>query len=135
MGERYERRTISSGTVWEERVGYARAVRAGDFVFVSGTTATDDAGDVVGIGDPAAQVRFILEKIGAALVAAGATLADVVRYRVYLINADHWEAIAPVLRETFEAIRPANTLFEVSRLVGADYLVEIEADAIVGSAG
>ena len=128
-----ERQTISSGTVWEERVGYSRAVRVGDFVFVSGTTATNDAGDVVGVGDPAAQTRFILEKIGSALVAAGATLADVVRYRVYLVNADHWEAIAPALHEVFGEIRPANTLFEVSRLVGDGYLVEIEADAVAGS--
>jgi enamine deaminase RidA (YjgF/YER057c/UK114 family) len=125
---------VTSGTVWEERVGYSRAVRVGDFVFVSGTTATDDEGRVVGSGDPATQARYILAKIGKALEAAGASLADVVRYRVYVINADDWEIIAPALRETFGTIRPANTLVEVSRLVGSDYLLEIEADAIVGSA-
>lgn len=129
-----ERRLISSGTVWEERVGYSRAVRVDDFVFVSGTTATDDEGRVVGQGDAAAQARFILAKIGRALEAAGATLGDIVRYRVYVVNADDWSALAPALHEVFGAIRPANTLVEVSRLVGSGYLVEIEADAIVGSA-
>ncbi len=127
------RQRISSGTVWEERVGYSRAVRVDDFVFVSGTTSTDDEGNVVGVGDPEAQARYILQKIGAALEEAGASLRDVVRYRCYVTDADDWERMAPALHEVFGDIRPANTLFEVSRLVGSGYLVEIEADAIVGS--
>src|ERR671928_707769 len=118
-----KRQRVSSGTVWEERVGYSRAVRVGDLVFVSGTTATDDVGNVVGVGDAAAQARFILEKIERALAEAGATMADVVRYRVYVVNADDWQAIAPALHAVFGDIRPANTLVEVSRLVGADYLL------------
>ncbi|MGA7671242.1 MAG: RidA family protein [Nitrolancea sp.] len=129
-----KRQRVSSGTVWEERVGYSRAVRVDDFVFVSGTTATDDDGNVVGLDDPEEQARFILKKIGAALEEAGSSLKDVVRYRCYVTNADDWERIAPALREAFADVRPANTLYEVSRLVGSGYLVEIDADAIVGSA-
>jgi enamine deaminase RidA (YjgF/YER057c/UK114 family) len=128
-----ERQNISTGTVWEERVGYSRAVRVDNFVFVSGTTATDDDGNVVGVGDPEAQARFILQKIGAALEQAGSSLRDVVRYRCYVTDADDWERMAPALSEVFGNVRPANTLFEVSRLVGSGYLVEIEVDAIIGS--
>ena len=130
-----ERIKVSSGTVWEERVGYSRAVRAGDLVFVSGTTATDDQGNVVGRGDPEAQARFIIEKIKRALEAAGASLSDVVRTRVYVTNADDWEAVGRAHAAYFGETRPANTLVEVSRLVGPDYLVEIEADAVIGSGG
>lgn len=128
------RQWVSSGTVWEGLVGYSRAVRVGDFVFVSGTTATADDGSVVGPGDPEAQARYILAKIERALDEAGARLADVVRTRIYLTNADDWEAVGRAHAAYFATVRPANTLVEVSRLVG-DYLVEIEADAIVGSAG
>lgn len=130
-----ERIRVSAGTVWEGRVGYSRAVRAGNLVFVSGTTATDDQGNVVGRGDPEAQARFILEKIKRALEAAGASLSDVVRTRVYVTNADDWEAVGRAHAAYFGEIRPANTLVEVSRLVGPDYLVEIEADAVIGSGG
>lgn len=126
---------VSSGTVWEVRVGYSRAVRAGNLVFVSGTTATDDQGNVVGRGDPEAQAFFILEKIKRALEAVGALLSDVVRTRVYVTNADDWEAVGRAHAAYFSEIRPANTLVEVSRLVGPDYLVEIEADAVIGSGG
>ncbi len=129
-----KRQRVSSGTFWEERVGYSRAVRVGDFVFVSGTTATDDDGNVVGPDDPQEQARYILQKIGAALEEAGSSLRDVVRYRCYITNADDWERMAPALHEAFGDVRPANTLYEVSRLVGSGYLVEIDADAIVGSA-
>lgn len=130
-----ERIRVSSGTVWEGRVGYSRAVRIGNLVFVSGTTATDDQGNIVGRGDPEAQARFILEKIKRALEAAGASLSDVVRTRVYVTNADDWEAVGRAHAAYFSEIRPANTLVEVSRLVGPDYLVEIEADAVIGSGG
>lgn len=130
----HRRQLVSTGTVWEERVGYSRAVRVDDFVYVSGTTSTGDDGTVIGIDNPAAQTRFILQKIERALIQAGASLADVVRYRVYVVNANDWELIAPVLHEFFGDVRPANTLVEISRLVGSDYLIEIEADAIAGSA-
>ncbi len=130
---RAERQIVSSGTVWEEIVGYSRAVRVGQVVHVSGTTATDDAGDVVGVGDPATQMDYIVRKIERALVAAGASLDDVVRTRIYVTNADDWEAIGRVHGRYFATARPANTLVEVSRLVGDGYLVEMEAEAIIRS--
>lgn len=133
MARSADRQTIASGTIWEEAFGYARAVRVGNQVFVSGTTATDDAGNVVGAGDPERQARYILEKIERALAEAGASMRDVVRTRVYLTNADDWEAVGRAHAAYFATIRPANTLVEVSRLVGDGYLVEIEADAIIGS--
>lgn len=127
------RRVVSSGTVWEEIVGFSRAVRVGQVVHVSGTTATDEAGEVVGVGDPAAQTDYIIQKIERALVAAGATLTDVVRTRIYVVNADDWEAIGRVHGRYFGSTRPANTLVEVSRLVGDEYLLEIEAEAIIAA--
>lgn len=127
------RRVVSSGTVWEEIVGFSRAVRVGQVVHVSGTTATDENGEVVGVGDPAAQTDYIIQKIERALVAAGATLADVVRTRIYVVNADDWEAIGRVHGRYFGSTRPANTLVEVSRLVGDEYLLEIEAEAIIAA--
>ena len=126
-----ERRRVSSGTIWEERVGYSRAVRAGNLVFVSGTTATDDEGHLVGAGDPEAQARYIIEKIGRSLAEAGASLADVVRTRVYVTRVADWEAVGRVHAHYFGATRPANTLVEVSALVGDGYLVEIDADAVI----
>ena len=126
-----ERQRIASGTIWEEQVGYSRAVRVGNLVFVSGTTATDDDGNLVGPGDPEAQARYIIEKIGRALAAAGASLADVVRTRIYVTRADDWEAVGCAHGHYFAAIRPANTLVEVSALVGDGYLVEIDADAVI----
>jgi enamine deaminase RidA (YjgF/YER057c/UK114 family) len=113
-------------------MGYARAVRAGDFVCVSGTTATDDNGNVVG-EDYATQTRYIIQKIERALVAAGASLKDVIRTRVYVSDAAQWEAVASVHGEFFGDVRPANTLIEISNFVGDGYLVEIEADAIIGA--
>ncbi len=128
-----ERQRISSGSVWEGRVGYSRAVRAGGWVFVSGTTATDSDGDVIGAGDVYAQTVAIIEKIERALHEAGATLADVVRTRIYATNADDWEAIGRAHAQFFADVRPANTLVEVSRLVGSGYLVEIDADALISA--
>jgi len=122
---------VSSGTEWEAVVGFSRAIRIDRFVFVSGTTATDDDGNPVGVGDPAAQTDYIIRKIERALNAAGAGLEHVVRTRIYVTNADDWEAIGRVHGHYFGDIRPANTLVEVSRLVGAEYLVEIEADALL----
>jgi enamine deaminase RidA (YjgF/YER057c/UK114 family) len=129
-----KRQLISSGTIWEERVGFSRAVRVGDQVFVAGTTATDDEGNVVGVNDAAEQTRFILRKIARALDAAGSSMRDVVRYRCYVTNVDDWQEVGQALHESFGEVRPASTLLEISRLVGSEYLVEIEVDAIIGSA-
>ena len=125
---------VSSGSVWEDQVGYSRAVRAGNLVFVAGTTATDEQGQLVGPGDPEAQAAYIIEKIGRALGEAGAALADVVRTRVYVTRAGDWEAVGRAHARYFGATRPANTLVEVGALVGEGYLVEIDADAVIGAA-
>ena len=126
-----DRLQISSGTEWERLVGFSRAVRVDRFVSVSGTTATDDDGNPVGIGDVAAQADYIIRKIERALNEAGATLEDVVRTRIYMLDADQWEAVGRVHGTYFSEIRPANTLVEISKIVGDEYLVEIEADAIL----
>jgi len=125
-----ERRRITSGTEWEERVGYSRAVRVGDRVLVSGTTATDEDGDVVG-GTPAAQTRRALENVERALAEAGASLADVVRTRLYVTDIDGWEAIGEVHGAFFGEARPAATMVEVSALVDPDLCVEVECEAVV----
>ena len=126
-----DRQLISSGTEWEHTVGFSRAVRVDRFVSVSGTTATDDDGNPVGIGDVAAQTDYTIRKIERALNEAGATLADVVRTRIYVLRAEDWEAVGRVHGKYFGEIRPANTLVEISKIVGDEYLVEIEADAIL----
>ena len=128
-----ERQNISSGTDYERIAGYSRALRVGNCVHVSGTTATDGANTVVGIGDSAAQTEFIILKIERALQEAGAQLADVVRTRIYLAPAADWEAVARTHGKFFADIRPANTLLYIHALVGDDYLVEIEAEAVVTS--
>jgi enamine deaminase RidA (YjgF/YER057c/UK114 family) len=128
-----ERQNISSGTKWENMVGYSRAVRLGSFVFVSGTTAVDENGDLVGPGDPYAQASFIFKKIEKALNDAGATLQDVVRTRMYLINVADWEAVCQAHSEALREVRPAATLVEVSALITPEMLVEIEVDAVVGA--
>ncbi len=123
------RQNISSGTKWEALAGYSRAVRLGDWIAVSGTTASDENSQVVGIGDPAAQANYIFAKIERALQAAGGSLTDVIRTRIYVVNTEDWEAIARVHGEIFKEIRPANTLIVVKALVDPQMLVEIEADA------
>ncbi len=124
------RTRILSGTVWEELAGFSRAIRHGDHILISGTTATH--GDrVIGGNDPASQANFIIDKIEGALLSLGATLANVVRTRIYLKNMDSWEAVAKVHGRRFQEIMPVNTLVGAD-LVGAEYLVEIEAEAILG---
>jgi enamine deaminase RidA (YjgF/YER057c/UK114 family) len=125
---------VSSGTVWEQKVGYSRAVRVGDAVHVSGTTATTRDGGFVGEGDPYAQTRQILDNIGWALAQVGSSLSEVVRCRIYVVREQDWQEVGRALGDVFGQIRPANTLVGTPWLVDPRMLVEIDADAIIGSA-
>ena len=126
------RQNYSSGTKWEPIIGYSRAVRVGNHVMVSGTTATNASGELVGVGDPYAQTVQVLKNIEIALNSVGAKMSDVVRTRIYLSDiAGHWEQVGRAHGEFFANVRPATAMLEVSALINPSMLVEIEADAIV----
>jgi reactive intermediate/imine deaminase len=130
---RMKRENFATGTKWEPIVGYSRAVKVGNMVFVTGTTATNEKGEVVGVGDAYSQAKQTLANIERVLVRAGATMKDVVRTRMFVTDISRWEEVGRAHAEYFRDIRPATTMVEVSKLISPDMLVEIEADAVIGS--
>lgn len=127
-----KRQNISSGAVWEDIVGYSRAVRVGNVIEVAGTTATD-GDDIIGKGSSYEQTKFILQKIEKALEEAGATIEDVVRTRMFVTDISQWEEIGRAHGEVFRSIKPASTMVQVSALINPELLVEIEATALLSS--
>ena len=126
-----KRINYSSGAIWEDKVGYSRAVKVGAHIEVSGTVASDETGSVVGKDDPYLQTKYILQKIEKALVQAGASLADVVRTRMFVTDISKFEEYAKAHGEAFQTIKPCTSMIEVKGLVSPDYLIEIEATAIL----
>lgn len=129
--EKITRQNFSSGAKWESIVGYSRAVKVGNIVEVTGTVAVDDSGNVVGNGDAYAQTVFIYQKIQKVLEQAGASMKDVVRVRMFVTDISRWEEYGRGHAEFFKDIRPCNTMVEVSKLISPEYLIEIEASAII----
>jgi reactive intermediate/imine deaminase len=125
------RENFSTGTKWEPIVGYSRAVKVGNMIFVTGTTATDEGGNIVGVGDLYAQGLQALRNIERVLARAGAQMKDVVRTRIFVTDITQWEQVGKAHAEFFREIRPATTMVEVSRLIAPEMLVEIEADAVI----
>ena len=125
-----KRRNISSNTKWEDIVGYSRAVRVGNIIEVAGTTAVDGE-EIIGIGNPYEQTKFIFRKIEKALIEAGATMKDVVRTRMFVTNMDDWEEIGRAHGEFFKEIKPVATMLEVSRFIDEKILIEIEVSAVI----
>lgn len=126
-----ERKNFCTNSPWEQAVGYSRAVRVGNYLHISGTTATNEAGKIVGLGNPYLQTKQIIKNIESVLTMAGGGLENVVRTRIYVTNIDLWKTIGYAYHEHFAEIRPATTMVEVSRLVAPEMLVEIEADAVI----
>lgn len=125
------RHHVSSGTTWEKIAGYSRALRIGNFVWVAGTTASDEDSQPVGVGDPYEQTIYIIRKIERALREVNVSLDHVVRTRIFIVRPEHWEPVARAHGEIFERIRPVNTLVTVRALIAPEYLVEMEADAYI----
>ncbi len=125
------RTNYSSGAPWEEIVGYSRAVRIGSTIEITGTVAADENGNVVGIGDPYAQTKFILQKIEKVLAQAGATMNDVVRTRMFVTDISQWKEYGRAHSEIFQIIKPCTSMIEISKLIEPEYMIEIEATAII----
>ncbi len=126
-----KRINISSGTKWETIVGYSRAVRVGNVIEVTGTVAVNDSGNVVGQNDPYLQTTFVIQKIEKVLIQAGATLRNVVRTRMFVTDISRWEEYGKAHNEFFHDIKPCTSMIEISRLISPEYLIEIEATAII----
>lgn len=126
-----QRTNYSSGTQWEGSVGYSRAVKVGNLIEVSGTVAADEAGNLIGEGDAYLQTKFIIQKIEAVLLQAGATLNDVVRTRMFVTDISQWEAYGRAHGEAFANVRPCTSMIEVKSLIRPEYLIEIEVTAIL----
>lgn len=127
-----ERTLYSSGSKWEDIVGYSRAVKVGNWVEVTGTVASDENGRVVGPGDPYLQTRYIYQKLEKVLAEAGAAMKDVIRVRMFVTDISRWQEYGRAHSEFFQTIKPCNTMVEVSALIEPEYLVEIEMTAVIG---